>query len=208
MRKEALSLIKNKLAIELADFDNAILGRIREQWNRFSPAVNCPTGDEIAKELKSICSRAYREREVVALKIFEDYLSKFGSQLDRSSKSKLMDIAKYHFPNKSFYELASKTEEVFLRRNAPKLRLNKDLIQHTLSLIEVDSINVGRRTLGKIAHCIDEHTLLSKQSEVPTHRKVLSQIGNFLVLPAVKWIFSIIGLVIVAAISYRLGFNG
>ena len=119
-----------------------------------------------------------------------------------------MKLAKLHFPNESYLILVSKTEEVFERKNAPKLRLNKRSIDLALSIIDVDAKNIGRQTLNKISHAIDERLLPESQSHEFTINRVLSIISHFLVMPAIKWIFTIIGLVIVASITYRMGFGG
>ena len=208
MQKETVTLIENKLNIQLTEFDSEVLGGIRGKWKRFSPAVNCPTGDQIAGEIKSLCFKANKDREEVALRVFEYYLEKFNSQISRGSKKTLMSIASNHFPNDTYFRQASKTEEVFLRSNAPKLRLNKRQIDLELSLIDVDGKNIGRRTLKKIAHCIDESELLSRQNKVSPRQRLLLYFGRFFVIPTVKWIFYIVALVIVAAITYTLGIDG
>jgi len=208
MNQDLLQLTDNKLAISLKSIDDKICSEIRAEWNVFSPDPNGPTGGSVQEKIKDICHRGFLERERVAEEQLENILNQHSSLMNDKLAKEIIKVLGKHFPDDKYVTLSSKTEEVYLRKCAPRSRLADRQIELNQSLIVVGAKNMSRKSVHALTQTVNDYNLRAKQGKQSITKKAMHGLANFILIPSIKWVFGIISAVITGVLIYHLTGNG
>ena len=204
MNQELLELIDNKLAISLKRIDENVSSNIINEWSVFSPDPNCPTGGSVQERIKNICARGFSDREKAAAEQLEHILTQHGSLLNKKLSTALVKLLKEHFPDDKYVAVSSKTEGVFIRKNAPQSRLAKEVVELNQSLIAVAAKNMSRSSLHALTQIVNDHGLRARKGKKSFTQSFLHVFTHCVAIPSIKWTFGIISAVVVAVLTYKL----
>ena len=169
---------------------------------------NAPTAGSVQEKIKDICHRGFSERENTAKTQLEIILSQHISLMSNRLAKELAEVFAKHFPDDKYVTLSSKTKEVYLRKCAPQSRLAPTQIESNQSLIVVGARNKSRSSLHVLTQTVNDYNLKAKQGKQSLFKTMLHWLANFVVIPTIRWVFGIIGPVIVCVLIYHLKGNG
>lgn len=208
MQSEILKLLEQKVSESVRLADDKTVAEIRSKWSEVSPSPTCPAAASVMKQVNQICHRGLTERGEKAREVVVSTLQEFSKLIDEKFSSQIMAVVERHFPGDQYVTLARNTKEVYERRQAPQNKFSERAYQLELAAISASSANLSRRSVSNICAAVNE-LKLQRIAKMPTRwGRVKRFVVHQLAVPIIKWMFSIIAMVIGAIILYVLGIKG
>jgi len=195
MSKELLSIIDKRLKALLREFEEKVSNNIRKEWTAFTPSPNCPNNAMVITKIKDICHEAYAERARIAEETIKSIALDHKKIVKAKLVNRIMGIVEVYFSQEPFVHLAGQTDEVYKRAQSPHARFDHTALDQNMALIECSCKNLSRRAISNIRLMLEEIEL-SRKTEAGTF---VSNITNFIMGPALKWVFGIVAALIAIA---------
>lgn len=199
-----LDIIDRKIRDELRTVDQKTASQVRDLWSTVTPAPSCPAASEVMKKINKICHTGLSERGKVLQETVITTLIDIEKTINKKTIEKILGIAKKHFPENQFVSLAENTKGIYQRGNAPAHKYSERSFELEITAIKCGSANISRQAIGKLKTALEEINLKKKLNK-PTP---ISVFLKWCAIPALKWTFTVIGVVIAAITIYLLGING
>lgn len=208
MQSEILKLLESKLSESLRVVDDKTAAEIRNTWTAVNSSPACPAVGEVMRKINQICHCGLTERGEKGRETVVSTLLEFRKFLNEKFMGQALEIVARQFPEDKYLVLAKHTKGVYERQQAPLNKFSKRVYDMELTAITAGSANLSRRAVGNIRTAINELRLQRNAGMPTTWERARKLVIHGLAVPIVKWVFSVLSLVIVAIILYVLGIKG
>ncbi len=156
------------------------------------------------KKINQICHSGLTERGKVIQETVSSTLVNIEKTINKKTIEEILGISRQYCPENKFVVLAENTKGVYQTSNAPSNKYNDRAFELGIASIKCGSANLSRQAIGALKTNLEEIHFKKKINKPP----LISGFLKWCAVPTLKWVFTVIGVVLAAIIIYLLGIKG